>query len=54
MTQIYDRTMQSFILNMKMLLIPDIDTVPNSYETVNNKFVWNSIKQILYTDALGT
>ena len=24
--------------------LPSIDTVPTSYETVNYKFVWNSIK----------
>ena len=32
--------------------IPSTNSVPDSYETVNYKFVWNGIKQTLYTDAL--
>ena len=34
--------------------IPSTNSVPESYETVNYKFVWNGIKQTLYTDALST
>ena len=34
--------------------IPSTNNVPDSYETVNYKCVWNGIKQTLYTDALST